>query len=78
MDGVEPTVDGVVDRMVLTSALAALPEARRVVVELGFVDDLTHAEIAERLDLPLGTVKSHRRRGLESLQQELEGSRAQF
>lgn len=74
-EAVEPVVDRVVDRMVLARALDTLPAARRVVVELGFFDDLTHPEIAERLDLPLGTVKSHMRRGLEALQRELEDSR---
>ncbi len=78
MEGLEPTepqVDQVVDRMVLATALQALPQARREVVELGFFEDLSHPEIAEKLDLPLGTVKSHMRRGLEALQRELGGSR---
>jgi RNA polymerase sigma-70 factor (ECF subfamily) len=75
MESVEPVVDRVIDRMVLTRALDCLPAARREVVELGFFDELTHAEISERLDLPLGTVKSHMRRGLEALQRELEDSR---
>ena len=68
-------VDQVVDQLVLTKALAKLPEIRRHVVELGFYHGLTHAEIADRVDLPLGTVKSHIRRGLETLQRELEVSR---
>ncbi len=72
---VEPAVDRVVDRVVLARALRTLPDARREVVELGFFEDLTHPEIADRLDLPLGTVKSHMRRGLEALQRELEDSR---
>lgn len=75
MEPVEPAVDQVVDRMVLAAALESLPEARREVVELGFFHDLSHPEIAEKLDLPLGTVKSHMRRGLEALQRELRGSR---
>ena len=75
LDPVEPAVDQVVDRMVLAAALDSLPEARREVVELGFFHDLSHPEIAEKLDLPLGTVKSHMRRGLEALQRELRGSR---
>ncbi len=72
---VEPIVDQVVDRMVLAGALQALPAVRRQVVELGFFEELSHPEIAEKLDLPLGTVKSHMRRGLEALQRELRGSR---
>jgi RNA polymerase sigma factor (sigma-70 family) len=71
----EDDIAAVVDQMVLTRALEELPLARREVVELGFYQGLTHPEIAERLGLPLGTVKSHMRRGLESLQRELEGSR---
>lgn len=68
-------VDQVVDQLVLTRALARLPAIRRQVVELGFYHGLSHAEIAERVDLPLGTVKSHIRRGLETLNHELGVSR---
>lgn len=71
---VEPAVNGVVDQMVLASALQTLPPARRNVITLGFYENLSHPEIAARLDLPLGTVKSHMRRGLEAMQRELEGS----
>lgn len=75
MVSVEPKVNQVVDRLVLSAALDSLPAARRQVVELGFFEELSHPEIADRLDLPLGTVKSHMRRGLEALHRELRGSR---
>lgn len=75
MLSVEPMVNQVVDRLVLSAALDSLPAARRQVVELGFFEELSHPEIADRLDLPLGTVKSHMRRGLEALHRELRGSR---
>ncbi len=61
----------ITDRMVLTEALSGLSEERRTVVELAFYGDMTHAEISEKLSMPLGTVKSHVRRGLEALRAEL-------
>ena len=60
-------------RMLLTDALQQLPERARQMVELAFFEDLTHTEIAERTDQPLGTVKSDIRRGLERLRSHLEG-----
>lgn len=73
----EPAVDqldGLADRLVIVDALNALPEERRTVLERAFFSDLTHPQIAEELSLPLGTVKSHIRRGLASLRQHLEGA----
>ncbi len=46
-------------------ALDQLPRRQRDVLRLAIVDGLTHVEIAARTALPLGTVKSHVRRGLE-------------
>lgn len=65
-------VGRVADRLLLNSVLETLPEERRRVVTLCFFDDLTHQEISEHLAMPLGTVKSHVRRGLETLRRELE------
>lgn len=42
-------------------ALAALPPDQFEVVQLSYIDGLSHSEIAERLGLPLGTVKSRMR-----------------
>jgi RNA polymerase sigma-70 factor (ECF subfamily) len=40
-------------------------------LELAFFEGYSHSEVAQRLDLPLGTVKSQIRRGLERLRQHL-------
>ncbi|MAT70164.1 MAG: hypothetical protein CMJ58_11660 [Planctomycetaceae bacterium] len=51
----------------VAGALASLKEAERAALELAFYGGLTHQQIAQRMDKPLGTVKSHIRRGLQSL-----------
>jgi RNA polymerase sigma-70 factor, ECF subfamily len=61
--------DEIVGRLGIDQQLGQLPEAPRRVLALAIFDDLTHAQIAERLEMPLGTVKSHIRRSLLKLQQ---------
>ena len=56
-------------------AVEDLPDPRRTIVFLAFWEERSHAEIAEKVGLPLGTVKSHVRRGLMKLHQQLEGVR---
>lgn len=51
--------------------LAALPPAQREAVQLAFFGGLSHGEIAERLALPLGTVKSRVRLALQRLRDAL-------
>ena len=65
----------VAERLVVRQAVEDLPDPRRTIVFLAFWEDLSHAEIAETVGLPLGTVKSHVRRGLIELHQQLEGVR---
>ncbi|GHH44083.1 RNA polymerase sigma factor [Lentzea cavernae] len=64
--------DQVVDRMVVLEAIGELPPQQRQVLLLAFYDDLTHEQIATNTGLPLGTVKSHLRRGMARLRQRWE------
>lgn len=54
------------------TALAALPDAQREAITLAFYGELTHAEIAEWLGLPHGTVKRRIRLGMNTLRLDLE------
>ncbi len=54
-------------------AVAQLPENYRAAVLLYYVEDLSYPEIAEVLDLPLGTVKTHLHRAKKALREHLEG-----
>jgi RNA polymerase sigma-70 factor (ECF subfamily) len=58
-------------RSELASALGALPQEQRAVVELAYFEGLSHGEIAERTSQPLGTVKTRIRLGMEKLRQRL-------
>lgn len=66
-----PAVDRVADRLVVADALRQLPSRTREVIELAYVHDLTHHDIAERTGVPLGTVKSDIRRGLLRIRDHL-------
>ena len=59
-------------------ALQVLPPAQYRVLALAHFSDLTHAEIAERLCLPLGTVKGRIRLGLEKLRNHPELREMEF
>ena len=48
-----------------------LPDAQRIVIEQVFIHDLTHQEAAQKLDIPLGTLKSRLRLALNKLRQSI-------
>jgi RNA polymerase sigma-70 factor, ECF subfamily len=54
------------------SALERLPDHERPVIELAYWGGLSQSEVAERLDIPLGTVKTRTRSALSRLADELE------
>jgi RNA polymerase sigma-70 factor (ECF subfamily) len=54
-------------RTELQVALRAMPDVERIVIVMAYADDLSQTEIAERLDWPLGTVKTRTRRALAHL-----------
>ena len=61
-------------RLDAAAALAHLPDQQRAAVVLCLAADFSHAEAAEALGLPLGTVKSHVTRGRAKLLELLGGS----
>ncbi|MFO0890356.1 MAG: sigma-70 family RNA polymerase sigma factor [Isosphaeraceae bacterium] len=58
-------------RMRLTGAMADLPPEQAEVLMLAFYEGLTHVQIAERLGLALGTVKTRIRSGIIRLRNQL-------
>jgi len=53
-------------------AVTTLPAEQRQAIELAFFGGLTHAEIAEKLSEPLGTIKARIRRGMMKLRDNLQ------
>ncbi len=62
---------GAVARIDLDGAMAALTAVERVCVSLCFGAGLSHAEVALVLNTPLGTIKSHVKRGMDKLRARL-------
>jgi RNA polymerase sigma-70 factor (ECF subfamily) len=62
------SVDGYSDlRGSLVSAIRELPESQREVIELAYFYGMSHSDIAQYLQAPLGTVKTRIRQGMQKL-----------
>ena len=72
--GVEVADSGAlaVEAALAARALEQLGDAERQVLLMGIVDGLTHSEIALATGKPLGTVKTHMRRGLKKIRELLD------
>ena len=55
----------------LSGRIAELPQEQRVVIELAYFDGLSSTEIAKRLGIPVGTVKSRTRTALRALRRDI-------
>ena len=60
------------DNAVIQSVVNNLPKDQRQAIEMAFFGGLTHQEIAESLNEPLGTIKARIRRGMLKLREALE------
>ncbi|HEX4025653.1 MAG TPA: sigma-70 family RNA polymerase sigma factor [Steroidobacteraceae bacterium] len=74
--GAGATPGGVGERLDLDAALARLPDDVRLCIVLAYSEGMSHGEISAATGLPLGTVKSHIRRGAEQLRALLRAYRA--
>ena len=54
------------------ASLKSLPPVQQQAIELAFYEGLTHTEISERLHVPLGTIKTRIRLGMEKLRDGLQ------
>ena len=72
-DQVAEAVGAPQEREAVRNALGGLPEQQRQVIELMYFDGLSQSKIAERLDLPLGTVKSRTLLGMRRLRSAMAG-----
>ncbi|WP_338063780.1 sigma factor-like helix-turn-helix DNA-binding protein [Brevibacterium iodinum] len=57
------------------SALRILPDEQAEPIVMAFYQGMTHTQISENLQVPLGTIKSRIRDGMKKLREELEASR---
>lgn len=63
----EEAIDLLGTEQELSNILCTIPPIQREAIELAFLAELTQQAVASRLEVPLGTVKSRIRRGLQSM-----------
>ena len=71
--GPEEAADAAGLREAIRNAITTMPELERTVILLAYQEELSQTEIADRLDWPLGTVKTRTRRALLRLREALGG-----
>lgn len=65
-------------KQIIHNAINDLPKKYRRVIEMRHLQELSYQEIADQLDLPLGTVKAHIFRAREMLYKQLKDKREKF
>jgi RNA polymerase sigma-70 factor (ECF subfamily) len=71
--GPEEAADTAGLRDAIRAAMATMPDQERTVILMAYQEELSQTEIADRLDWPLGTVKTRTRRALLRLREALGG-----
>jgi RNA polymerase sigma-70 factor, ECF subfamily len=59
------------EQRAVRGALAELPEAQRIALELAYFEGLSQSEIATRLNQPLGTIKTRMQLGMKKMRERL-------
>ena len=58
-------------KKIIQQALESLPENQRIAIEMVFFEGLTHIEAAEKLNEPVGTIKTRIRLGVSKLKEKI-------
>jgi DNA-directed RNA polymerase specialized sigma24 family protein len=69
----QPTQESPLVMKALDKAMQVIPDAQRVAVIMAGIEGMSYEEIAEQLNVPVGTVKSRVSRGREALRKALHG-----